>query len=139
MIGRVGRGQAVVFAVVVAVTLAACSGSPSPSLSLANCAHADANGIVVLTAKRLAFDAPCISVAANTAFSIRLINEDSDRHDVAVYDTRDKVNEYLRGEKIGPGETITYPMDPLPVGEYFFTCIVHPVDMRGTLFVVPSD
>lgn len=126
-------------AVLAAALLAGCSASPSPSFGLADCAHADENGVVVLTAEHLAFDAPCISVAANQAFTIRLVNQDNSPHNVAVYDTRDKVNEYLRGETINPGETIDYPVDPLPVGEYYFACTVHPPDMNGPLFVVPAD
>ena len=138
MTGRVRGGQAVAFAALVAVILAACTASPSPSLSLADCAHADANGVVLLTADNLAFDAPCISVAANTAFSIRLANKDSSSHNVAIYDTPDKVNEYLRGEIIDFSDTIDYAVDPLPVGEYYFLCTVHP-SMNGPLFVGPSD
>jgi plastocyanin len=136
--GRVRGGQAVAFAALVAVILAACTASPSPSLSLADCAHADASGVVLLTADNLAFDAPCISVAANTAFSIRLVNKDSSSHNVAIYDTPDKVNEYLRGEIIDFSDTIDYAVDPLPVGEYYFLCTVHPF-MNGPLLVVPSE
>jgi len=136
--GRVRGGQAVAFAALVAVILAACTASPSPSLSLADCAHADANGVVLLTADNLAFDAPCISVAANIAFSIRLANKDSSSHNVAIYDTPDKVNEYLRGEIIDFSDTIDYAIDPLPVGEYYFLCTVHP-SMNGPLLVGPSE
>jgi len=135
--GRVRRWQAVTLAFVVAAILAACTAAPSESLSPADCAHADANGVVLLTADNLAFDAPCISVAANTAFSIRLVNEDSSQHNVAIYDTPDKVNEYLRGEIIDGSDTIDYAVDPLPVGEYYFLCTVHP-SMNGPLFVGPS-
>jgi len=136
--GRVRRRQAVMLAFVVAMTLAACTASPSPSLSLADCAHADASGVVLLTADNLAFDAPCISVAANIAFSIRLANKDSSSHNVAIYDTPDKVNEYLRGEIIDFSDTIDYAVDPLPVGEYYFLCTVHP-SMNGPLLVGPSE
>lgn len=138
MIGRARRGQAVALAFVGAVILAACTAAPSESLSPADCAHADANGVVLLTADNLAFDAPCISVAANTAFSIRLANKDSSSHNVAIYDTSDKVNEYLRGEIVDSRDTIDYAIDPLPVGGYYFLCTVHPV-MNGPLFIGPAD
>ena len=138
MTGRVSRGQPVALAFVVAAILAACTAAPSESLSPADCAHADANGVVLLTADNLAFDAPCISVAANIAFSIRLANKDSSSHNVAIYDTPDKVNEYLRGEIIDFSDTIDYAIDPLPVGEYYFLCTVHP-SMNGPLLVGPSD
>ena len=138
MSGRVRRWQAVTLAFVVAAILAACSAAPSESLSPADCAHADANGVVLLTADNLAFDAPCISVAANTAFSVRLVNKDSSSHNVAIYDTPDKVNEYLRGEIIDINDTIDYAIDPLPVGEYYFLCTVH-FSMNGPLFVGSSE
>ncbi|MEO6058618.1 MAG: cupredoxin domain-containing protein [Candidatus Limnocylindria bacterium] len=138
MTGSVRRGRIAALALAVAVILAGCSASPSPSLSLADCAQADANGVVQLTADNLAFDAPCISVAANTAFTIRLVNKDSSPHNVAIYDTRDKVNEYLRGEIIDISDTIDYAIDPLPVDEYYFLCTVHP-SMNGPLFVGPSE
>jgi len=134
VIGRVGRGLAIAPAFVVAATLAACSAAPSASLSPADCAQADANGVVQLTAANLAFDASCISVAADTAFSIRLANNDSEPHNVAIYDTPDKVNEYLRGDIINRGETWDSAVDPLLAGEYYFLCTVHPV-MNGPLFV----
>ncbi|MEO6060029.1 MAG: cupredoxin domain-containing protein [Candidatus Limnocylindria bacterium] len=138
MNGGARRGQLVALAFVFAVILAACTASPSPSLSLADCAHADANGVVLLTADNLAFDAPCISVAADVTFAIRLANKDSSSHNVAIYDTPDKVNEYLRGEIINSGDTIDYTVDPLSVGEYYFLCTVHPV-MNGPLFIGLAD
>lgn len=138
MIDRVHRGQAVVLAWMTAVILAACSAAPAESLTPADCARADASGTVVLTADNIAFDAPCVSVAADEGFTIRLANGDSEPHNVAIYDTRDKVNEYLRGEVINGSETIDYAVDPLPAGEYYLLCTVHPV-MNGPLFVVPAS
>lgn len=138
MSGSVHRGRIAALALVVAVILAACTAAPSPSLSPADCAQADANGVVLLTADNLAFDAPCISIAADVTFAIRLANKDSSSHNVAIYDTPDKVNEYLRGEIINSGDTIDYAVDPLSVGEYYFLCTVHPV-MNGPLFIGLAD
>lgn len=134
----VHRGRAVVVGCLVAAILASCSAAPSESLSAADCARPDANGVVLLTADNLNFDAPCISVAADTAFSVRLVNKDSSPHNVAIYDTPDKVNEYLRGAIIDRSDTIDYAVDPLPVGEYYFLCTVHPV-MNGPLFIGLAD
>ncbi len=117
-----------------AVILAACGAAPSETLGPADCAQADASGVVALTAGDLAFDAPCVSVVADQAFTIRLENGDSEPHNVAIYDTRDKVNEYLRGEIIDRDHAIDYSIDPLSAGEYYFLCTVHPV-MNGPLFV----
>ena len=138
MTRRMRRGRIAALALAAAVILAACSAAPSKSLGPADCAQADANGVVLLTADNLAFDAPCISVAADVTPTIRLANKDSSPHNVAIYDTPDKVNEYLRGEIISSGDTIDYAVGPLSVGEYYFLCTVHP-SMNGPLFVGPSE
>jgi len=101
-----------------------------------NCATADASNVISLSADNLAFSAPCMIAPANTSFTIHFTNLEGVPHDVALYDTPSRVNEYLRGEVIvGPGTSIDYAVDPIPAGDHFFDCILHPVDMRGALYV----
>lgn len=118
--------------------LAGCSAAPPASFDPADCAHADANGVVNLGAEAMAFDAACITVPANQAFTIHFSNRDDVQHNVAIYESAAKATEFLLGDVIDAGDTIDYEVEALPAGDYFFDCTVHPV-MNGPLFVLPSD
>lgn len=116
--------------------LASCGGGPLPSVSKSDCVQADVAGVIAVSADRLKFSAPCMIAPADTAFTIHFTNHQATPHDVAIYDDASKVNEQFRGDTItGPEATIDYSIEALPAGEYHFECIVHPGDMRGTLFV----
>jgi len=128
--------------IVTAVLVAACTSGPglTPLPSGADlpsdCAAADADNVITLSAKNLAFSAPCMIAPADTPFTIHFTNLEGVPHDVALYATSERVNEYFRGEVItGPDTSIDYPIDPIPAGDHFFDCILHPADMRGALYV----
>jgi plastocyanin len=124
-----------------AVTLGACSGGaaftplPSGAAPPGDCATADADNVIVISAENLDFSAPCMVAPADTSFTIRFTNHDSIEHDVALYADSSRDTEYFRGEIItGPDRTIDYAVDPIPAGDHFFDCVVHPA-MRGALYV----
>lgn len=124
------------------VALTACTGGPAltPLPSGADlptdCAEADANNVITLSARNLRFSAPCLLAPADEAFTIRFTNEEAVPHDVALYRDASRVNEYFRGEVFaGPNQTRDYMIDPIPAGDHYFDCTVHPADMNGALYV----
>lgn len=131
--------------VLLALALAACSSGtglaewtplPSGAEPPADCARADADGVIALSADQLAFSAPCMVAPAGVAFVVRFTNNDSEPHNVAIYKDRSKETSITVGDTItGPDKTVDYPVDALTAGDYYFDCSVHPTMMRGALYV----
>ena len=131
--------------VLLALALAACSSGtgsaewtplPSGAEPPADCARADADGVIAISADQLAFSAPCMVAAAGTAFVVRFTNRESELHNVAIYKDRSKETAITVGDTItGPDKTVDYPVDALAAGDYYFDCSVHPAMMRGPLYV----
>ena len=91
-----------------------------------------------VTAQGIAFDTNCLAAPADQPFEILFNNEDPDSHNVAIY-TDVSVTETLFKGEIFPGpDDRTYRVDPIPAGDYFFQCDVHPSQMTGT-FVVAEE
>jgi plastocyanin len=127
-----------ILASALALLLAACGASgPTPSLSPADCAQPDADGVVTLSADTLDFSAPCIAVPADAAFTIKFTNTVSNPHNVSIYDSAAKGTQYLNGEHISKDQTVDYPVPALAAGTYFFVCDLHPV-MNGPLFATAA-
>jgi plastocyanin len=128
-----------------AVMVAACSSGtgsaewtplPSGAEPPANCARADADGVIAISADQLAFSAPCMVAPAGTALVVRFTNDESEPHNVAIYKDRSKDTSITVGDTItGPNKTADYPVDALAAGDYYFDCSVHPTLMRGALYV----
>lgn len=103
---------------------AARAGQPPPSASSAPGAT-----VIELTAAQLAFSTDRIEVPAGKPFVIRLVNEDTVPHDVAIYAGAD---ELFNGTDLAGGGTIEYQVPALEAGTYDFLCTIHP-NMNGTL------
>jgi len=140
---RASRMRPAALCLAALLLLAACDGGgaaftplPSGAEPPADCARPDADNVISLSAKNLTYSAPCIVAPADTAFTIRFTNLEGVPHDVALYASRSKDTEYFRGEIItGPDRTVDYQIDPIPAGEHYFDCVVHPADMNGSLYV----
>jgi plastocyanin len=111
--------------------LAAC-GSAGPSASV-SCREA-VDGLLTITVENLAFDTACIVLPADEPATIRLVNDDSQPHNLAIYTDSSKGTPLFEGEIIDGGETIDYELDPLPAGSSYFDCTVHP-EMNGSVRV----
>jgi plastocyanin len=127
------------------LVLVACSSGvsatplPSGAEPPAGCARVDADGVIILSADDLEFSAPCLVANAGEAFTIAFTSNESEPHNVAVYNDSTKANEIFRGDIIsGPDQSIDYPVEALDAGQYYFDCTVHPADMNGTLYVVAA-
>jgi len=126
----------------VGLLLAACGSAsnawtplPSGAEPPAACARADADGVIAISADQLKFSAPCMVAPAGKPFTVRFTNKETQPHDVAIYEGRDKKTKYLEGEVFsGPGVTKEYPVSPLPAGDYYFDCVIH-AEMNGALYL----
>jgi plastocyanin len=113
-----------------AVLLAACSSSASPTGSV-ECREAQ-NGAITISAEGLEFDTACLAVPAGEAFTITLVNNDTEPHNVAIYTDSSKGTLLFSGEIINGGETVEYEVGALDPGTYYFNCTVHP-GMQGSV------
>jgi cytochrome c oxidase subunit II len=90
-----------------------------------------------ISSKDIAFDKTCLIAEAGQPYQLKYTNEESEPHNVAVFDGENaQAPNIFRGEIIsGPGKTVTYNVGNLEPGQYFFHCDVHPEAMKGTLVV----
>jgi plastocyanin len=109
--------------------LAACS-SESPTGSV-ECRDAQ-DGVVTISAEELQFDTTCMVVPAGEAFTITLVNDDTEPHNVAIYTDSSQGTQLFAGEIINGGETVEYEVGALDPGTYYFNCTVHP-GMQGSV------
>lgn len=91
-------------------------------------------------AKDLAFEPTELELPAGQGASFMFQNQDpaGTQHNVAIFPSETQLNDPLfRGDLIDGGEEITYEVEPLEAGEYYFHCDVHPT-MKGTVTVGAS-
>jgi plastocyanin len=95
-------------------------------------------GGVEVVAQNLAFDTQELRLPAETPTTLSLDNKDSAPHNVSIYE-----DDTASGEPLFTFEPFTGPavepftVDPIPEGEYYFRCDVHPT-MEGTVVVEPG-
>lgn len=115
--------------VVLAILVTACSSSSAATNPSVDPAAAD----VTVISRDMAFDQDTITIAAGSAWSLQLVNEDSAPHNVAIYTDESAGESLFVGELIS-STTIVYQVPALEPGTYFFQCDLHP-EMNGTLVV----
>jgi plastocyanin len=92
-------------------------------------------GAIALSAKNISFSNTTLTASGGGEVTIDFSNEDTQPHDVAVFDGKDATAPVLfRGDIVSPGDTATYRFKAPPPGTYYFHCDVHP-QMTGTLTV----
>lgn len=99
--------------------------------------HGDEGGegpVVEIAANNLQFDTDSLTVPADTPFVIQFDNQESQPHNVAILAEEGSSEVLFQGEIITGPEVIEYEVEPIPAGEYFFLCEVHPT-MNGTVTV----
>jgi plastocyanin len=81
------------------------------------------------------FSTDALEVEAGVPIDLEFDNEDpSVGHNVQIFDGPDaSAASLFQGEVITGPARKTYPVPPLPEGEYFFHCEVHPTTMTGTI------
>ena len=111
-----------------AIVLVACSGGGDGGGPTA------APGDVTISADNLEFDTDTLTAPVGEAFTIGFTNADTAPHNVSIYNDESRSETLFQGEVIGGGQTITYEVNALEAGEYYFICDLHP-EMDGTLTV----
>ena len=93
-------------------------------------------GALEVGAENVAFTTSTIELPADTDASLTFLNDDASSvpHNIAIYEDESAKKTLFQGETIPGGEQITYEIDPLKKGEYYFQCDVHP-GMNGTVKV----
>jgi cupredoxin-like protein len=93
-----------------------------------------------ISAQNVAFDKNCLAAPAGKAVTIEFNNQDPALpHNVEIF--TDSSGTTRLGGATGPDDTVagpatvTYKVDPLKAGTFFFRCDVHPTTMTGTFVV----
>ena len=86
---------------------------------------------VEIAANNLAFDKNELTIPADTEFLLVFNNEEAQPHNVSILEAQGSANALFRGA-IVTGPTVSEEtVEPIPAGEYYFQCDVHP-NMSGT-------
>jgi len=87
------------------------------------------------------FSTDALAAPSDEAFTIAFDNADpSVQHNVVIFDGADaEAPELFAGELITGPAQVDYRVEPVPEGEYFFHCEVHPTTMTGTLTAAPGE
>src|SRR3954469_7481102 len=87
----------------------------------------------------VSFDTNKLVVPAGRAFNLVFHNNnDGVPHNVEIADGPDKTTILFSGEKITGVADVTYQVNNLQAGNYYFFCVVHP-NMNGTVEAVPES
>ena len=90
-------------------------------------------GGVSISAANLEFDTDEIRLPADAPSTIAFDNRDAGvQHNVAIYSDESLGELLFKGDLVTGPETIDYDVPPIPAGEYYFHCDVHPT-MNGTV------
>jgi len=91
--------------------------------------------VVPVVAEGIAFDTDRIELPADTASTIAFENRDAGvQHNIAIFEDETLSTVLFKGELVTGPDSIEYQIPPLPEGEYYFHCDVHP-NMSGTVVV----
>jgi plastocyanin len=117
------------------------SGTPAPpsgGTGSGECTQV-VDGVLHITAQNIAFDTSCVQAPDGVPFDIEFDNEDAGtQHNIAIYPSADDLtNALFRGDLVTGQDTVTYSVDALDAGTYYFQCDVHPT-MNGTFNVGAS-
>jgi LPXTG-motif cell wall-anchored protein len=93
---------------------------------------------LALTAENHAFDKDCLAVRAGEAFTIRLENRDSDRHNVAILPSHTSTETLFQGDIVAGPKSTVYAVPNMKAGTYHFHCEIHPNLMNGTFIVAAA-
>ncbi len=110
-----------------------------PSLALVACGTGSSPapasyppGAVVVTANARKFDTTELFVPAGAAFTLVLVNKESDTHNIAIRTKAGFDGDLLFRHDPISASTVVLNVGVIPVGTYYFLCEVHPA-MTGTV------
>lgn len=89
-----------------------------------------------LSAQNATFDTDCLAAPAGKPFTIVFDNTDPGvPHNVAIYTDSSASTVLFKGDVVSGPLKVTYHVDALDPGTYYFRCDVHPTTMTGTFVV----
>jgi plastocyanin len=88
--------------------------------------------VVEIAANNLAFDKKELAIPADTEFVLAFNNQEAQPHNVAILEAQGSANALFRGAIITGPKLSEETVEPIPAGEYYFQCDVHP-NMSGTV------
>jgi plastocyanin len=95
-------------------------------------------GGVTVVAENTAFDTDEIRLPAETPTTLTLDNRDATAHNLSIYEDETASSDPLFTFEAFTGpKSEPFPVDPIPEGEYYFRCDIHPT-MEGTVVVEPG-
>jgi plastocyanin len=113
---------------------------PSGGATTPPAATCEPDGTTIkVTAQDTAFDTNCLAAPAGKAFTIDFTIQDASLHNVEIF--TDSSAATRLGGATGPTDilagpaSVTYKVDALKAGTYYFHCDVHPTVMTGTFVV----
>ena len=90
---------------------------------------------LTVVAQNIAFDTDTIELPDDTPATITFDNQDAGvQHNISIYTDDTLAEPLFQGELITGPSSVEYQIPPLPPGEYYFHCDVHP-NMNGTVIV----
>jgi plastocyanin len=87
---------------------------------------------VEVSAQNLTFDVKELKIPADKEFEIAFNNQEAQQHNIVILKAQGSPDALFKGEIVqGPKEQ-SYKVGPIPAGNYYFQCEVHPT-MNGTV------
>ncbi|HEY7873514.1 MAG TPA: cupredoxin domain-containing protein [Actinomycetota bacterium] len=94
--------------------------------------EAEPSSEVEITAAEFAWDKSELAVVAGEPLTVTVENEDPTAHNFSIYEDDSLAKDFFVGDTIAASASAEEQVDPLPKGEYYFQCDLHPT-MNGTL------
>jgi plastocyanin len=111
-----------------------CEVHPTTMMGTMTAAPGGGGGVTVVAAD-LAFDTDTIDLAPDVENTITFDNKDAGTpHNIAIYTDDTLAESLFVGDLVTGPDTVEYTIPPIPAGEYYFHCDVHPT-MSGTVVV----
>lgn len=129
-----GRALTGVLASVALVPLVIGGAAASGMVNLGDAPHdvTDELPVVNIAADNLQFDTEELLVPAGVAFTLRFDNQEDQPHNVAILESQGSTTVLFRGQIFNGPQVVDENVEPIPAGEYYFLCDVHPT-MNGVV------
>lgn len=92
---------------------------------------------IAISAQGLAFDTKELKVPAGKPFKMEFTNNEAAPHNVVIQKDATSTDALFKKPFFGGPKTVTWEVEPLAPGTYFFKCEVHP-NMNGTVIAEES-
>ncbi len=92
-------------------------------------------GGLTITAQSVLFNTKELKLPPDKPTTLTFDNKDSVPHNVSIYETEQANKDLFKGQNINGGESTQYKIPPIPKGNYFFRCDLHPTSMTGAVVV----